>query len=100
MEVSAIIAIVFGVILIVAFVMFLCCRGKDRNIHIVRKYIDKNPPVDKKKNPLSEYVIEFKYKKNEKATVLRCDKEIYDKLRIGKDYNVEFKSKKIVKVNS
>lgn len=99
MKSIVILVIIFGIITITAGILTVALRkGNKRKIHIVRKYIDNNPPVeDKKKNKkeLSKYVVEYRIEKEDDIKVKRCDKEMYDKFRIGRDYEVKMKKKEI-----
>ncbi len=93
-----ILVIIFGVITITAGILTVALRkGNKRKIHIVRKYIDNKPPVEDKKNKkeFSKYVVEYRIEKENDIKVQRFDKEMYDKFRIGRDYEVKMKKKEI-----
>jgi hypothetical protein len=103
-----ILLIIFFAVLVAAFIFMLCYKGnKSIKVHVAKKYIDNNPVSDsgknskkKKKNdtPVSKYVLMLKEDKKDTVCSYRCEKEMYDKMRIGKDYEVIIKSGNIKKI--
>lgn len=99
----AILVIGFFAVFLISFIFMLCYKGnKSIKVHVAKKYIDNNPVPDnqenskkkKKKNnvPVSKYVLMLREDKKDTVYPYRCEKEIYDKMRIGKDYEVIIKS--------
>jgi len=99
-----ILVLVFFVVFITAFIFMICYKGgnKSKKFSVLKKYIDNNPAVEtgkKKKSDvqLSKYVVVLKEKDKDNSETYRCEKEIYDKLRIGRTAEVVVKSGNIIK---
>lgn len=99
-----ILVLVFFAVFLAAFIFMICYKGgnKSRKFNVLKKYIDNNPVAEtgkKKKSGVqpSKYVVVLKEKDKENSETYRCEKEVYDKLRIGRTAEVVVKSGNIVK---
>ncbi len=94
-----VIAIVLSALLFTSLVIFY--KGRKKQIRVIFKRITKHGGLNynhSKWTYSNNYTIDCKYPDSDKLHTFRCEKVIFDLLKVGKSYCVKIKLRQIIKI--